>query len=95
MDPGHRNSLVLVELALTVMRLSCEKLFVLTLMYLFYITLHRLPTAARVLLQTVSKIHRVFIKLILYTFPIVCWCYGAGVWFSLFVTAVFFNAPVQ
>ena len=95
MDPGHRNTLVLVELALTVMRLSCEKLFVLTLTYLLYVTLHRLPTRARLLLQVVGRIHRVFIKLILCTFPLVCWFYGAGMWFSLFVSAVFFYAPTQ
>ena len=77
------------------MRLSCEKLFVLSLMFLFYVTLHRLPTAARLLLQRVSRVHRTFMKLILYTFPIVCWSYGAGLWFSLFVTAVFFNAPAS
>lgn len=33
-------------------------------------------------------------QVILYSFPAVCWIYGAGVIFSLFVSLVFWGAPV-
>ena len=35
------------------------------------------------------------VQVILYTFPAVCWLYGAGFIFSAFVSAIFWGVPLQ
>ena len=35
------------------------------------------------------------VQVILYTFPALCWLYGAGTLFSLFASFVFWAGPVQ
>ena len=34
-------------------------------------------------------------QVILYSFPAICWLYGAGILFSTFVSVVFWGASVQ
>ena len=35
------------------------------------------------------------VQVILYSFPAICWLYGAGILFSTFVSVVFWGASVQ
>lgn len=36
-----------------------------------------------------------YAQVILYSFPAICWLYGAGILFSTFVSIVFWGASVQ
>lgn len=45
--------------------------------------------------QLSTSSHCVIVQFILYTFPAVCWRYGAGTVFSAFVSLVFWGAPAK
>jgi len=45
--------------------------------------------------DTISDAMSVFVQVILYSFPAICWLYGAGILFSTFVSIVFWGASVQ
>lgn len=77
-DAGHVALIPLVESALAVMRLSCEKFFVLVSMYTAYLAFRHPPRPARALIRLNAHISAAFQRVILYSFPAVCWIYGAG-----------------
>ena len=90
----HKSLVSLVELALAIMRLSCEKWFSLVAMYVGYIVFRDPPPHAREYIKIVAVASRVFQHCILMSFPAVCWAYGAGFLFSMFASAVFWTNPI-
>ncbi|KAK9806487.1 hypothetical protein WJX73_002224 [Symbiochloris irregularis] len=95
-SPGRSEAIILVEAALAVMRLSCEKLFVLAAVFVAYLLFRDdVPVYARVLIRINHRISTLFQRVILYSFPAVCWLYGAGFLFSLFASFVFWASPIQ
>lgn len=87
-DPQHRGTIPLVEIALALMRLSTEKYFVLLSLYVAFILFRTPPRHAAALVAFNARVSGAFARLILYTFPAVCWVYGAGFIFSTFVSGV-------
>lgn len=83
-----------VESALAIMRLSCEKFFVLLSVFVTYLLFRRPPWPARIFVRFISRVSSTFQKVILYSFPAVCWLYGAGFFFSMFVSVVFWGPPL-
>eukprot|EP00775_Hariotina_reticulata_P013637 gene13637-13760_t len=94
-DPQHRGTIPLVEIALALMRLSTEKFFVLLSLYVAFILFRTPPRHAAALVAFNARVSGAFARLILYTFPAVCWVYGAGFIFSTFVSVVFWGGPVM
>jgi len=92
-DLEHVALIPLVESALAVMRLSCEKFFVLLSVFVSYLLFREPPRLARVIIRLNSRLSTIFQKVILYSFPAVCWIYGAGFIFSTFVSVVFWGGP--
>jgi len=68
------------------MRLSTEKYFVLLSLYVAFILFRTPPRQAAALVAFNARVSGAFARLILYTFPAVCWVYGAGLIFSTFVS---------
>ncbi|GIL76693.1 hypothetical protein Vretimale_8764 [Volvox reticuliferus] len=93
-DPEHRALIPLVEAALAIMRLSCEKYFVLVAIYVAFLLFRDPPRPARAVIRLVARVSGVFQKVILFAFPVVCWLYNAGFIFSLFVSVVFWGGPL-
>ncbi|CAL8462140.1 g1671 [Coccomyxa elongata] len=92
----HRELIPLVEIALAIMRLSCEKFFVLISVLASYLIFRDdVPRSARLLIRLNHKLSTLFQRVILYSFPAICWLYGAGFVFSTFVSVVFWGASVQ
>ncbi|KAK9818153.1 hypothetical protein WJX72_007878 [[Myrmecia] bisecta] len=95
-DPDHRELIPLVEAALALMRLSCEKFFVLISVFAAYLLYKdKVPRRARAMIRMTHRLSTFFQKSILYAFPAICWLYGAGIIFSTFVSVVFWGAPFQ
>ena len=90
----HRSLVPLIELALAIMRLSCEKWFSLVAVYVSYIVFRDPPAHVREYIKIVAVASRVFQHCILMSFPAVCWAYGAGFLFSTFASAVFWTTPI-
>jgi hypothetical protein len=82
----HRALIPLVESALALMRLSCEKFFVLLSLFVVYLIFREPPAPAIWLVQMNGRLSNLFQRVILYSFPAVCWIYGAGFIFSTFVS---------
>lgn len=76
----------LVEAALALMRLSTEKFFVLVSLYVAFLMFRIPPRSAAIVINFNARISSAFARLILYSFPAVCWVYGAGFIFSTFVS---------
>ena len=94
--PEHAELIPLLEAALAIMRLSCEKFFVLATVLAAHVLFRgRAPRAARALIRANHRLSAAFQRVILYSFPAVCWLHGAGFVFSAFVSVVFWGAPVQ
>ncbi|GLI65396.1 hypothetical protein VaNZ11_008952 [Volvox africanus] len=93
-EPEHRALIPLVEAALAIMRLSCEKYFVLVAIYVAFLLFRDPPRPARAVIRLVARVSGVFQKVILFAFPVVCWLYNAGLIFSLFVSVVFWGGPL-
>lgn len=93
-DPEHRSLVPIVEAALTIMRLSCERWFALVGVYLGYLIFRDPPPFARSIIGFIAVLSRTFHRLIILSFPGVCWIYGAGFVFSSFASVVFWTAPV-
>ncbi|KAL4531410.1 hypothetical protein Ndes2526B_g04468 [Nannochloris sp. 'desiccata'] len=93
-DEDHRALVPLVESALAIMRLSCERWFALIGVYLGYLLFRDPPPAARALIRFVARVSRIFQRAILLSFPAVCWVYGAGLVFSSFASVIFWAGPV-
>eukprot|EP00884_Botryococcus_braunii_P017767 jgi/Botrbrau1/4674/Bobra.33_2s0038.2 len=92
----HMELIPLVEVALAIMRLSCEKYFVLISVLAAYLLFRDdVPSAARWLIRVNHRISTLFQRVILYSFPAICWTYGAGTIFSLFVSVVFWGPVLQ
>ncbi|PRW60537.1 hypothetical protein C2E21_1293 [Chlorella sorokiniana] len=90
----HRHLIPLVELSLAIMRLSCERFFSLLAVFLGFLAFHDPPPAARRAIRVISLFASVFQRLVLYSFPAICWAYGAGALFSSFVSVVFWTGPL-
>lgn len=88
----HRRLVIAIELLLVAMRLSCEGFPVLFATYAAYILRSPAPLLSAVV-RTVSSASYV-LQCSLYLFPAICWAYGAGVLFSMFVSVVFWAAPL-
>ncbi len=88
-DVRHMDLIPLVESALAVMRLSCEKYFVLISVFVSYLLFPDPPPLARMIIRLNSRLSTIFQKVILFSFPAVCWVYSAGFIFSTFVSVVF------
>jgi hypothetical protein len=73
-------------MALALMRLSTEKFFVLLSLYVAFLLFRVPPRAAAALVVLNARASSAFARLILYSFPAVCWMYGAGFTFSMFVS---------
>lgn len=93
-DDEHQTLVPLVEAALAIMRLSCERWFALVGVYLGYLLFRDPPPAARAVIRVVARISRIFQRAILLSFPGVCWIYGAGFLFSSFASVIFWAGPV-
>lgn len=93
-DPAHRGSIPLIEAALAVMRLSSEKLFVLLSLYVAFLLFRVPPPQVARLIGINARISNAFARLVLYSFPCICWCYGAGFVFSTLVSLVFWGGPL-
>jgi hypothetical protein len=93
-DEDHRALVPLVESALAIMRLSCERWFALIGVYLGYLLFRDPPPAARAVIRFVARVSRFFQRAILLSFPAVCWVYGAGIVFSSFASVIFWAGPV-
>lgn len=61
-DPAHRSLIPLVEGALAIMRLSCEKYFVLMAIYVSYLLFRGTPLPARLIIKLVARVCGVFQK---------------------------------
>lgn len=94
-DTEHKQLVPLVELALAIMRLSCERWFALVAVYLGYLLYLDPPAEARTVIRFISRISQAFQKAILLSFPGVCWTYGAGVLFSSFASVIFWGGPIM
>ncbi|WIA29195.1 hypothetical protein OEZ86_011706 [Tetradesmus obliquus] len=94
-EPQHRATIPLVEMALALMRLSTEKFFVLLSLYVAFLLFRVPPRAAAALVALNARASSAFARLILYSFPAVCWVYGAGFTFSTFVSVVFWGGPIM
>ena len=93
-DPEHRSLVPLVEAALTIMRLSCERWFALVGIYVAYLIYRDPPPHARTAIRAIARLSRTFHRVILLSFPGVCWIFGAGFVFSSFASVVFWTAPL-
>jgi len=93
-DPEHRAMVPLVEIALTIMRLSCERWFALVGVYVGYLLFVDPPPLARAAIRGVAQVSRIFQRGILMSFPAVCWAYGAGMVFSSFASVIFWTGPL-
>jgi hypothetical protein len=93
-NEDHRALVPLVESALAIMRLSCERWFALIGVYLGYLLFRDPPPAARAGIRFVARVSRIFQRAILLSFPAVCWVYGAGLVFSTFASVIFWAGPV-
>jgi Zinc finger, C3HC4 type (RING finger) len=93
-DEDHRALVPLVESALAIMRLSCERWFALIGVYLGYLLFRDPPPAARAMIRFVAHVSRIFQRAILLSFPAVCWIYGAGMVFSSFASVIFWAGPI-
>ena len=95
LNVDHMALIPLVESALALMRLSCEKYFVLVAVFVSYLLFREPPRAARAFIIFSSRLSSIFQKVILYSFPAICWIYGAGFIFSTFVSVVFWGSPIH
>lgn len=93
-NPGHVQNLPLIEIALAIMRLSCEKFFVLASVFCAFLIFREPPQWVRHVISTVAKVSDAFQTSILMTFPALCWYYNAGIIFSTFVTIVLWTGPM-
>lgn len=93
-NPRHVHNLPLIEIALAIMRLSCEKFFVLASVYCAFLIFREPPLWVRHIISTIAKVSDAFQTIILMTFPALCWYYNAGKIFSTFVTIVLWTAPL-
>eukprot|EP00878_Enallax_costatus_P042513 GHUV01049896.1.p1 GENE.GHUV01049896.1~~GHUV01049896.1.p1 ORF type:complete len:141 (+),score=25.64 GHUV01049896.1:56-424(+) len=99
-EPEHCMSVPLIDAALALMRLSTEKFFVLLSLYVTFLVFRIPPKPAAYLINLNARISSAFARLIVYSFPAVCWAYGAGFIFSTFVSgmrgrgALLWSAPV-
>lgn len=88
----HRRLVIAIELLLVAMRLSCEGFPVLVATFAAYI----FQKPSKLLSGIVTAVSSVsfVLQCSLYLFPAICWAYGAGVLFSMFVSVVFWAAPL-
>lgn len=94
MSPEHRKIVPLVEGALAIMRLSCERWFPLLAVFLGFVVYRDPPIYVRRYIRLLARVCRLFQQAILLSFPAVCWGYGAGAVFSTFASIVFWAGPV-
>ena len=90
----HQQLVPLVEGALAIMRLSCERWFPLVAVLLSFVVFWDPPRIVLRYIRFLARICRIFKQGILLSFPAVCWGYGAGVVFSTFATVVFWAGPI-
>eukprot|EP00878_Enallax_costatus_P010980 GHUV01011468.1.p1 GENE.GHUV01011468.1~~GHUV01011468.1.p1 ORF type:complete len:683 (+),score=193.36 GHUV01011468.1:1250-3298(+) len=93
-EPEHCMSVPLIDAALALMRLSTEKFFVLLSLYVTFLVFRIPPKPAAYLINLNARISSAFARLIVYSFPAVCWAYGAGFIFSTFVSVVFWGGAL-
>ncbi|DBA86614.1 TPA: hypothetical protein ACH3X1_005082 [Trebouxia sp. C0004] len=90
----YQDLTLCVEAALTIMRLSCEQYFTLISVFAAYLFFRqRPPPVARRVIWLNHRVSTTFKKAILYSFPAICWLYGAGFLFSSFASLVFWGQP--
>jgi hypothetical protein len=65
---------VTVEAALALMRLGCERFFLLASLLAAHVVFHTPPAGARALVALNGAVSAAFQGIILYSFPAVCWC---------------------
>ncbi|KAK2078598.1 hypothetical protein QBZ16_003438 [Prototheca wickerhamii] len=93
--PEHVRLFPLLELALAIMRLSCERFFTLLPVWVAYLAFRDPPRAARRVVVGVARTAAAFQRAVLLAFPAVCWAYQAGMVFSTFVSFVFWTGPLR
>lgn len=94
-SPHYQELTMCVEAALTIMRLSCEQYFTLISVFAAYLFYRQRPSPfARRIIWLNHRVSNIFKKAILYSFPAICWLYGAGIIFSSFASLVFWGQPV-
>ncbi|KAL4421914.1 hypothetical protein ABPG77_005198 [Micractinium sp. CCAP 211/92] len=93
-SPDHHRLIPLVEASLAIMRLSCERFFSLLAVFLGFLLFRDPPPAAQRAIRVVAAFAAVFQRMVLYSFPAICWAYGAGALFSSFVSVVFWTGPL-
>lgn len=90
----HKNLVPLVELALAIMRLSCERWFSLMAVFTSFIIFRDPPAYVQKYIRILATMCRLFQQTIIMSFPAVCWGYGAGFLFSMFASVVFWAGPI-
>jgi len=90
----HKKLVPLVELALAIMRLSCERWFSLMAVFASFIIFRDPPEHVQQYIRILATMCRVFHQTIIMSFPAVCWGYGAGFVFSMFASVVFWAGPI-
>lgn len=90
----HRTLVPLVEVALAIMRLSCERWFSLLAVFTSFIIFRDPPEYVQQYIRILATMCRIFQQTIIMTFPAVCWGYGAGFIFSTFASVVFWAGPI-
>lgn len=89
----HKSLVPLIEGALAIMRLSCERWFSLLAVFVSFVVFRDPPAHVREYIRFIATTCRLFQQTILMTFPAVCWGYGAGFVFSSFASVVFWAGP--
>lgn len=90
----HKRLVPLVEMALAIMRLSCERWFSLMAVFTSFIIFRDPPEYVQQYIRILATMCRVFQQTIIMSFPAVCWGYGAGFLFSMFASVVFWAGPI-
>lgn len=68
------------------MRLSSEKFLTLVSLYVAFLLFRTPPPQVAALISLNARVSNAFARLVLYSFPLVCWAYQAGFVFSMLVS---------
>ena len=94
-DAERRSHLPLIEVGLSIMRLTHEGWWGMITLFAFYIAFRDIPAQYGVAyVKAVSLLTSCFHTTVLLAFPAVCWAYGAGAAFSCLVSVMFWSRPL-
>jgi hypothetical protein len=82
----HRAGLPLAQGILAILRLSTERFFVLLSLFVSFVLFRTPPRPVAWLVRLNARLTIVFVRVVLYSFPLSCWVFQAGLPFSLLVS---------